>query len=113
MPTARERFRLVASGRYLYAIGGNDFDFVTLTTVERYDPKSDTWRSNNPLRESRTLPCAVETTVEKPTRHRRRRRGVLRRRRPDRCKTHDGGVRPGQRPLEDARGPTSHPASVA
>jgi N-acetylneuraminic acid mutarotase len=68
MPTARERLRLVASGRYLYAIGGvaigqpGQFG-PSLTTVERYDPKSDRWATMNSLVESRGLPCAVETKV--------------------------------------------------
>src|SRR5215208_338206 len=66
MPTVRERLRLVASGRYLYAIGGvaigqpGQFG-PSLTTVERYDPKSDRWTTMNPMVESRGLPCAVET----------------------------------------------------
>ena len=63
MPTTRERLRLVASGRYLYAIGGADLAGQSLTTVERYDPKSDSWATMNPMVESRVLPCAVETRV--------------------------------------------------
>jgi hypothetical protein len=64
MPTARDRLRLVASGRYLYAIGGRpDPAGPSLTTVERYDPKSNRWATMNPLIESRYLPCAVETKV--------------------------------------------------
>ncbi|TWP54329.1 hypothetical protein FKR81_01895 [Lentzea tibetensis] len=63
MPTARDRHRLVASGGYLYAIGGRDERNQTLTTVERYDPRSDSWRTMNPMRESRYLPCVVETVV--------------------------------------------------
>jgi hypothetical protein len=63
MPTARERLRLVASGRYLYAIGGFDLAGQSLATVERYDPKSNTWATMNPMIESRYLPCAVETRV--------------------------------------------------
>ena len=66
MPTARERLRLVASGRYLYAIGGLPSAILagpSLTTVERYDPKSDSWATMNPMVESRLLPCAVETKV--------------------------------------------------
>jgi N-acetylneuraminic acid mutarotase len=69
MPTARERLRLVASGGYLYAIGGlappsaaGGFG-PSLTTVERYDPKSNSWATMNPMVESRGLPCAVETRV--------------------------------------------------
>jgi N-acetylneuraminic acid mutarotase len=64
MPTARERLRLVASGRYLYAIGGEpDPAGPSLTTVERYDPKSDSWATMNPMVQSRLLPCAVQTRV--------------------------------------------------
>jgi N-acetylneuraminic acid mutarotase len=63
MPTARDRLRL-ASGRYLYAIGGFDLAGQSLATVERYDPKSNTWATMNPMIESRYLPCAVETSVE-------------------------------------------------
>jgi N-acetylneuraminic acid mutarotase len=63
MPTARDRLRLVASGRYLYAIGGADLAGQSLTTVERYDPKSNSWATMNPMVESRALPCAVQTKV--------------------------------------------------
>jgi Kelch motif len=63
MPTTRERLRLVASGRYLYAIGGAAPTGESLTTVERYAPKSDSWTTMNPMVESRVLPCAVETRV--------------------------------------------------
>jgi N-acetylneuraminic acid mutarotase len=69
MPTARERLRLVASGRYLYAIGGTappsgaaSFG-PSLTTVERYDPRSNSWATMNPMAESRVLHCAVQTKV--------------------------------------------------
>ena len=63
MPTVRWRLRLVASGRYLYAVGGAAPTGQSLTTVERYDPKSDRWATMNPMVESRVLPCAVETKV--------------------------------------------------
>jgi Kelch motif len=63
MPTAREKLRLVASGRYLYAIGGDDLAGQSLTTVERYDPKSNSWATTNPMHESRAVPGAVETKV--------------------------------------------------
>jgi hypothetical protein len=64
MPTARTRLRLVALGRYLYAIGGQpDPAGPSLTTVERYDPKSNRWITMTPMVQSRYLPCAVETRV--------------------------------------------------
>ncbi|MGH9119093.1 MAG: Kelch repeat-containing protein [Acidimicrobiales bacterium] len=63
MPTARERLRLVTSGRYLYAIGGRDPDGQALSTVERYDPRSDSWATMSSMSEARYLPCAVETRV--------------------------------------------------
>ena len=68
MPTARTGLRLVASGRYLYAIGGAAIGQPgqfgpSLTTVERYDPKSNRWATMNPMVESRVLPCAVQTKV--------------------------------------------------
>jgi Kelch motif len=71
MPTARTRLRLVASGRYLYAIGGaappsgaDPFELgPPLSTVERYDPRSNRWATMNPMVEARLLPCAVETKV--------------------------------------------------
>jgi hypothetical protein len=63
MPTAREGLRVVAAGRYLYAIGGTNPDGVSLTTVERYDPASDRWTAMAPMVESRGLPCAVATRI--------------------------------------------------
>ena len=63
MPTARFRLRLVVSGRYLYAIGGAAPTGQSLTTVERYDPRSNSWATMNSMVESRVLPCAVETRV--------------------------------------------------
>jgi hypothetical protein len=63
MPTARERFRLVASGAYLYAVGGFDLTGPSLSTVERYDPASDSWLTMNPMNESRVLPGVCETGV--------------------------------------------------
>jgi N-acetylneuraminic acid mutarotase len=72
MRTARERHKLVAAGGYLYAIGGDNKanppvagEVKSLTTVERYDPKSNSWRTMNPMIESRTLSCVVQTTVGK------------------------------------------------
>jgi N-acetylneuraminic acid mutarotase len=55
----------VASGRYLYAIGGAAPTGESLTTVERFEPKSNSWTTMNPMVESRVLPCAVETKVGK------------------------------------------------
>jgi N-acetylneuraminic acid mutarotase len=65
MPTARIQLRLVAAGRYLYAIGGRGGpgNGMSMTTVERYDPRSDSWRIMAPMRERRAAPCVVETTV--------------------------------------------------
>jgi N-acetylneuraminic acid mutarotase len=63
MPTVRWRHRLVASGRYLYVVGGAAPTGEPLTTVERYDPSSNRWATMNPMVESRVLPCAVETEV--------------------------------------------------
>jgi hypothetical protein len=63
MPTARFRHRLVSSGRYLYAIGGAAPTGESLTTVERFEPKSNSWTTMNPMVEARALPCAVETKV--------------------------------------------------
>ncbi|TMQ90681.1 hypothetical protein ETD83_34440 [Actinomadura soli] len=71
MPTARERFKLVAARGYLYAIGGDNRvsgsaeQVKSLTTVERYDPRTNRWRTMNPMIEARSLTCAVETTVGK------------------------------------------------
>ncbi|WP_326835444.1 kelch repeat-containing protein [Amycolatopsis rhabdoformis] len=63
MPTPRTRLRLVASEHFLYAIGGRGLDGASLTTVERYDPRVNRWSSVAGMKESRLLPCAVETTV--------------------------------------------------
>lgn len=65
MRVAREKPRLVASGRYLYAIGGADPTGLSLASMERYDPRSNSWRMMNPMHESRWVSCAVETTVGK------------------------------------------------
>ena len=59
----------MASGRYLYAIGGaappsGAASFgPSLTTVERYDPRSNSWATMNPMVQSRVLHCAVQTKV--------------------------------------------------
>ena len=63
MPTARDRLRLVAAGPYLYAIGGQDAAGASLTVVERYDTRRDTWSELPPLHQSRTVPCVVSTNV--------------------------------------------------
>lgn len=62
MHTARERFRLVAGGDYLYAVGGLD-DGPSLATVERYDPRANSWRAINPMHESRVVPCVVASRI--------------------------------------------------
>lgn len=62
MPTAREQVRLVAAGRYLYAIGGRGTG-PSLATVERYDPRSDSWRTLAPMHERRAAHCVVKTTI--------------------------------------------------
>jgi N-acetylneuraminic acid mutarotase len=59
MPTARQFLRLVAVGGYLYAVGGESPDGEILATVERYEPRSDTWRAVAPMNESRRLPGVV------------------------------------------------------
>ncbi|WP_248760991.1 kelch repeat-containing protein [Pseudarthrobacter sp. SSS035] len=64
MPEPREGFRLVAAGKYLYAVGGGgDASFASLATAERYEPATDTWTVMAPMNESRWLPCAVKVTV--------------------------------------------------
>ena len=62
MRTARERFRLVTAGGYIYAVGGKG-EGPSLTTVERYDPRTDSWRTINPMNQSRVVPCVVETRI--------------------------------------------------
>lgn len=63
MPTARENFTAVASGGFLYAIGGLDSALKSVATVERYDPRTNHWRTMSGMAESRAFPCAVETIV--------------------------------------------------
>lgn len=63
MPTARENFTTVTSGGFLYAIGGLDSALKSVATVERYDPRTNHWRTMSRMVESRAFPCAVETTV--------------------------------------------------
>jgi len=43
IPTAREHLGAASDGRYLYAVGGRNADGENLNTVERYDPRSDSW----------------------------------------------------------------------
>jgi N-acetylneuraminic acid mutarotase len=59
MPTARYRLRLVAAGRHLYAIGGQAIDDRQLPTVERYEPRSNTWHAVASMNQARALPGAV------------------------------------------------------
>jgi kelch-like protein 2/3 len=64
MSISRMRLRLVASGHYLYAIGGQaDYDQPSLAAVERYDPRSNSWTVLRSMHETRVLPGAVETRV--------------------------------------------------
>jgi N-acetylneuraminic acid mutarotase len=56
MPTPRWRLRLVAAGGFLYAIGGQGVDGRTLSTVERYDPRTNTWSAVRSMREGRAVP---------------------------------------------------------
>ena len=55
----------VVSDKYLYAIGGktendnaND-PFKYLSTVERYDPKTNTWQETAPMHVRRAYACGV------------------------------------------------------
>lgn len=87
MPTARTRLRLVALGRYLYAIGGQpDPAGPSLTTVERYDPKSNRWITMTPMVQSRVPALRGRDQGRTPARARRRWRI-----RP-RCSTHHRGL---------------------
>jgi N-acetylneuraminic acid mutarotase len=62
MPTARWRLRLVAAGGRLYAIGGQSPDGTTLSTVERYDPKANTWTAVASMTQDRGVPGVVAVT---------------------------------------------------
>jgi hypothetical protein len=53
----------VGTGGYLYAIGGQDRAHKSLATVERYDPRTNRWRTMNPMVQSRSLAGVVETRV--------------------------------------------------
>jgi N-acetylneuraminic acid mutarotase len=55
MLTARYHLRMVAVDGYLYAIGGDDNIADTLSTVERYDPRSDTWVKVASMHETRAV----------------------------------------------------------
>jgi N-acetylneuraminic acid mutarotase len=59
MPTARWRLRLVAAAGHLYAIGGQSESGTTLSTVERYDPKANTWTTVTPMNQDRGVPGVV------------------------------------------------------
>jgi N-acetylneuraminic acid mutarotase len=63
MHTARERLRLVAAGRFLYAIGGVDANGTSLATVERYNPRTNDWATIAPLDASRAFPGVVATSI--------------------------------------------------
>lgn len=56
LPSARGRLRLAAVGGYLYAIGGQNAADDTVPLVDRYDPRSGTWRSVAAMHEDRGLP---------------------------------------------------------
>jgi N-acetylneuraminic acid mutarotase len=59
LATARARLRLVATGGHLYAIGGQSAEDNTLSTVERYDPRSNKWTTVAAMNQDRGLPGAV------------------------------------------------------
>ncbi len=49
MPTPRRNFGTAASDGKIYAIGGGNNDFEVLSTVEEYDPASNTWTTRVPM----------------------------------------------------------------
>lgn len=55
MSVTRARHGLVAAGGHLYAIGGENQDFDTISTAERYDPGTNTWTAIAPMHESRAF----------------------------------------------------------
>jgi N-acetylneuraminic acid mutarotase len=59
MPTARSQFRLVVAGHQLYAIGGVSADGNSLTTVERYEPRTNRWKTLAPMHVARRAPGVV------------------------------------------------------
>jgi N-acetylneuraminic acid mutarotase len=57
MLTPRARFRLVAAGAHLYAIGGLPSRHQgALAAVERYSPGTDTWAAVSPMHKRRGAP---------------------------------------------------------
>jgi len=64
MSAPREKLRLVAGGHYLYAIGGLSPAGQSLSTVERYDPRSNSWQTIASMHQQRTVPGATLTRVE-------------------------------------------------
>ena len=63
MPTARAQLRLVAAEGYLYAIGGVSADDHSLSTVERYNPASNSWQAVASMNRERYLPGVVATSI--------------------------------------------------
>jgi N-acetylneuraminic acid mutarotase len=60
MPTARYNLKATVLGGLLYAIGGISGDDDTfLRTVERYNPKTQTWQTVAPMNEGRGNPGVV------------------------------------------------------
>jgi N-acetylneuraminic acid mutarotase len=56
MPTARDGLSTNAVGGKIYAIGGGPNPLVALSTVEEYDPKTDTWTKKTDMLEKRFFP---------------------------------------------------------
>jgi N-acetylneuraminic acid mutarotase len=59
LPIARGLLRLVAADSHLYAIGGLADEGNSLTTVERYDPRTDRWTTLAPMNLGRGVPGGV------------------------------------------------------
>lgn len=69
MLTPRARFRLVAAGEHLYAIGGLPSRLQdALASAERYCPGTDTWEAVHPMHKRRGLPGAAVLETEGRTR---------------------------------------------
>ena len=49
LPEPKSAFELVAHNGFLYAIGGQDGNFRSMNTVERYDPERNMWEPVAPL----------------------------------------------------------------